>query len=718
MILPFSRSGKPKVRTILQSEASECGLTCLAMIANAHGHSVDLSYMRALHPVSRKGTTLADLYGLAPVFGLDARGLGIQNVGELSAVKLPAILHWEGAHFVVLEDIRGGRYVVHDPAVGRRVFDAADMQRGFSGVVLELEPKMALDAVVSARGGLRLWDVVRQFDGFGAAFSKILVVSLVVGLLTLATPILLQVALDFVLPQADIDLLGVLAIGLCALLLFDAVGRWLRDMIILRSSIGMQLQFSRSLIGHGFRLPLHYFESRHPGDVVTRMESIENVKTFAVDGLVRSLADAVMSILSVALMAYYSPSLTLVVLATLALALSVRLVFFGRVRRHTTESLVAKGDEAAVLLDGLSQVATLKAHNATTAYAGRWFEALSRFAGRDFLAHKVQIEAQLAVHLIVVIGTVLTLYLGVVGVIRNDLTIGMLYAFFALRTAFFDTADTLMTNLMQLSIVGAHVRRLEDMIQEPPESPARSATILRTIRSRVEVEDVTIRFGASERPVVEKARLSIDVAREERIAIVGESGSGKSSLLKVIASLAVPQEGAITVDGHSLARFGLLEYRNNIGAVFAGDGLIRGTLAENVALFNPSIGPDRIFRALDLVGLADEVDALPQGLATPLADESSLLSTGQRRRLLAARVICREPKLMMFDEMTANLDGATEERLLTNLCRLPGAKIFVTHSDRLLDFVDRAYRLKDGTVTEFDPRRPTGRVAAGLPIVR
>lgn len=710
MRLPFF-SGKPTVHTVLQNEAQECGLACMAMIANAYGHNVNMPYMRSVHQVTAGGMSLAELYNLAGVFGFDARGLAVQNTDEMDALKLPAILHWEGQHYVVLERISGGRFYIQDPSIGPRAFDREDFERYFSGVVLELEPRIEMDKI-AAKDGLTFWDVVKSTNGFREAVRRILIVSTAVGVLALATPILLQISLDFVLPQSDVDLLGILTIGLCALLLFEAIGRWLRDVIILRTSVGMQVQFTRSVVGHGLRLPLRYFEARHPGDFVTRMESIDQVKAFASDGLVRSIADAFVSVLSVALMFYYSTSMTLMVLVTLALAIGARALYMARTRDATNESLAARTVEVSTLLDGLDRIPTIKAHNVSGRFEQRWFEKMARFASRDFLSRKLQIDAQLLIHIVVMAGTVATLYAGVAAVLTNKMTIGMLYAFFALRGTFFLMADTLTVNLMHLTVIGSHVRRLEDVIQADPEMASGATAIRKTIRKDLTIKDVSISFGRDERPVVVNAGLTVNVESNERIAIIGESGSGKSSLLKVMASVAEPTSGSVLVDGQPLSRFGLIEYRNNIGAVFAEDGLFQATIVENVSMFDPDVPLDRVQEALELVGLTSEIDALPQGLATIVANNNTLLSTGQRRRLLAARVICRKPKLMLFDEITANLDARTEHALLEAICPLPGAKVFVTHSERLLDYVDRAYRLKDGKLEPVDAQEAGAKRAA------
>ena len=687
------------VKTILQSEANECGLASLAMIANYHRHDVDLTYMRTLFPLSRSGMTLSNIVEVAGALSLDAQGYGLANVGELSNLALPALLHWKGNHFVVLERIVGNTYHIQDPQFGLRLYQRVDLERYFSGTALEFEPRLDFSQIES-KNALSFIDLFRSIRGLGNVLAQVTIVSLAIGLLALATPILLQIALDTVIPQTDLDLLAVLTIGLAFFLAFDAVAKWLRGYITLRSSILLQIAFTRNVVGHAMRLPLKFFEARHPGDFVVRLDSIEHVKASLVGGLVASVADAIMSVLIVGLMSYYSPAMTGVSLLTLLAVLALRFVSFPALRRYTDASLDAHSQERSLLLDGLRRIQTLKVHNTAELFTMKWFESFVRFTNTDFRARKAANDTELFMHLVIVLSTVATLYMGVTSVMKSALSIGMLYAFFALRNHFFENVNVLTTNLLNFSIMKVHFRRLDDVIGHEIEPHANSAAVDRKVRRSVALENVTVRFGRADRPLLQNVCLDIDVERRETIAILGQSGSGKSSLLKVIASLYDPAEGRVLVDGMPIAQFGKREYRANIGAVFADDGVFAGTVAENLALFDPGVTLATMMAALDSVGLRDEVERLPQGLATLLSDESSILSTGQRRRLLLARAICRAPRLLLLDEVTANLDPATEAALVAGLRHVAAAKIFVTHSETLIHQVDRVFRVRDGALVE------------------
>ncbi|MET7243677.1 peptidase domain-containing ABC transporter [Methylobacterium sp. EM32] len=697
-------SPRRRVRSILQNEANECGLAALAMVANYHRHDIDLAYLRALFPLSRNGMTLASIVQLADSLDLDASGYALDGVTELEQVALPAILHWRGNHFVVLEKIARGRYHVQDPEFGLRVYERADMERLFGGVVLEFAPRMDFRAI-KVGDRLKLFDILRSARGLGGTVWQITLVSVAISLLGLTTPVLLQIALDVVIPQVDLDLMQMLAAGLVLMMLFEAFGQWLRGYIALRASTLLQLQFTRNVVGHALRLPLSYFELRHPGDFVTRIQSIDTIRTFMVGGLVTSFADIGTSFLLVGLMYYYSPVMASITLATLAAVLAMRFVTFPTLNRATAGSLEARSQEQASLIDGLQRIGSLKAHNSTELFAMNWFESFARFANLDFRAKKAGLDAEFLMHVVIAISTVATLYLGITGVIKNTLTIGTLYAFIALRTDFFDRVNHLTSSLLQLAALKVHVARLEDVIGQAPEEGLHEAMVHRAIRKEVRVDNVTIQFGRGDEPILTGASLTIDVGRCETIAIVGASGSGKSSLMRILASLTEPAAGSVTVDGAPLSQFGKREYRANLGVVFADDGLFAGTVADNLSLFDPAVSHAEMEAALVRVSLREEIERLPQGYATHVSEEGSVLSTGQRRRLLLARAICRRPRLMLLDEVTANLDPATEVALVESLKGVKAAKVFITHSERLLDQVNRVFRIENGRLTE-DPRPP------------
>lgn len=685
---------RPRIKTVLQSENMECGLACLTMVAQAFQHKIDLPFLRSIYEPTPAGMTFADIIEVADRLGLDAQGFAISNLDELGNLALPAILHWRGNHFVVLERIDRGTFHVHDPGLGHRKYQKADLERLFSGVALDFSRRLDF-AVIKGGKPFSLWKVLHACRGLKDTLGYIAVTSIATTLFSLGTPIFLQSAVDVVIPQFDLDLLTVVVIGLCLFMSFEAVSRWLRELVTLRAATAFQIDFTRNVVGHTFRLPLRFFEARHPGDFLTRLGSIEQIKTFLVTGFVSSVADGAMSFIVVIMMFYYSTTMALVSIGTLVAAMVVRVLTFSRVSQVTLASLEAQSEEQGRLLDGLRQVATLKAHNSTEHLTAKWSESFLRFANASVAARKLSIDTDLILHLVFMCGTVATLYIGVGGVLQNTLSIGVLYAFFALRGSFFTSMNSLILMLLQLSMMRVHLQRLDEIVSEEDEEARGDSYVERGIRREVGLHDVTISFQRG-KPVVTQASLTIDVAERESIAIIGPSGSGKSSLLKVLASLNNPAEGTLVIDGRTLDEFGRREFRSNIGCVFAEDSLFAGTVAENIAMFAQDVSRARMEAALRQADLLQEVQDLPQGFATMVSNENAILSTGQRRRLILARALCRRPKLLLLDEVTANLDAASERRLIDTLFEIPAAKIFVTHSPEVTRRVDRVYEVQDG----------------------
>jgi ATP-binding cassette subfamily B protein RaxB len=649
--------------------------------------------------------TLAEIVELGGQLDLDAQGLAVASTQELANIRCPALLHWAGNHFVVLESAANGKFVVHDPAFGMRVYTGSDIEHYFSGVALEFEPRVQFAAIRQAKKST-FWSVFRACRGIEHTITTVAVLSFAASLFGLATPVFLQVALDTVIPQFDLDLLTIVAIGMALFSTFEALAKWLREWVTLRAATLFEIYFTRNIVGHAMRLPVTYFELRHPGDFLTRLSSIDQIKTFLISGFVSSVADGAMSILLVIMMFYYSTLMATVSVATLVVALGLRLATYPKIEQQTLATLEARSEEQTRLIDGLKSIAALKVHNTAEFFGMKWFDSFSRFANRGFVAKKLTIDTDLLLHILFMLGTVATLYIGVTDVMKSLASVGTLYAFFALRSLFFNNMNALILNLLQLSIMRVHFDRLDDVLDAAIEPAGNRVAIERDIRRSVALTDIRIQFDRGMKPIIDHASLSIDVANHESIAIIGASGSGKSSLLKVLASLQQPAAGRVLIDGQSLEAFGLQEYRANIGAVFAEDSLFAGTVFDNITMYSPDISRAHVEDALRTVDLLDEIYQLPQSLATMVASESPILSTGQKRRLLLARAICRRPSILLLDEVTANLDPATEDRIVRALLNVPAAKVFVTHSDRLLTRVDKAYRVVDGQLQDAQLGRP------------
>jgi ATP-binding cassette subfamily B protein RaxB len=338
-------SGRRRLPVIHQTEATECGLACLAMVAAYHGHHVDLGHLRRRHPVSLQGATLKSLMQVAAHLDLACRPLRFE-LHQIHELRLPAILHWDLNHYMVLKAVTaGGGLVVHDPALGERRYTSAEASKHLTGVALEAVPTAAL-ARKDERVRLPLATFWGQVRGGGHALAQVFALSLVLEILVIASPFYMQLALDEVVAKGDLDLLLVLALGFGLLKAIAVASTALRSFVLILQNT-LSLQMGANLFRHLVRLPLAFFEKRHVGDVMSRFASTEPIRRLLAEGLVAAVIDGIMALATFAMIVLYSGTLAAVVLAALLVYALLRLALYGEFRRRSEAQIQAKAQESS-----------------------------------------------------------------------------------------------------------------------------------------------------------------------------------------------------------------------------------------------------------------------------------------------------------------------------------------------------------------------------------
>ncbi|MBV8686996.1 MAG: peptidase domain-containing ABC transporter [Alphaproteobacteria bacterium] len=686
---------------VMQDANGECGLACIAMIAQWYGHRLDLPYLRSAFPATRQGLSLASLAQVADRLKFNARGYVVDDVQSLSRAHLPAIVHWDGNHFVVLRSVRGDRYVVHNPAGGVRTYRRAEFAQHFTGRLLELTPSSTFSAIVRERK-YTLRRILELTEGLQRSLLQVCAVGVTGSLVGMLVPVLIQVALDSVVPKGDVDLLGLLAGAMFLVSLTTAVTDWLRKRITLNAGSAFFAQLTRNAVAHLFRLPLSYFETRHPGDIATRLDSVRYLSAIVTNSTASIVVDGSMLLLSGTLMFVYAPELALIVTAVFLAVILVRLLLYPSIRRHAGKALKEKSEEHSRLFDHIRAVAALKTANATRDSTARWYERLIHFVNADFRTHCIEANALLIVEIFTALGTALTLYFGVLAVITQAMSVGMLYAFLTYRAMFFERIDKIVSVMTEVAMLGQNLMRLRDFLEVDVEDGG--LAIQRSVRRGLELRGVEFRAGFADRPILKDIDVAIPFSSGAMIAIEGPSGSGKTTLLKVMAGLYAPTGGQLLVDGTPLGTWGRGAYRDNIGLLLGTDKLVRGSILENVTAFSQEPDSARAEAALRICCLDDVVDQLPRQMASVVSEENGVLSSGQRRRLMLARAVYREAGLLLLDEVTSNLDAETTRRLLANLGDLDATKVLTTHDPVVLEHCSRVLRMSEGVLGEPDPR--------------
>ncbi len=685
-----------RLQPIHQAEAAECGIACLAMIANHHGHRLDLATLRRRAGLSVKGSTLTDLMRVAADIGLSARPLRLE-LDELRELRLPAILHWQLNHFVVLERVGRGRATILDPALGRREISIKGVSKTFTGVALELEPDtdFAPIAAVSRPGISALWTRIRGLRG---ALGQVIALSLVLQLTNLALPFFMQLTIDEAIGRGDASLLVVLALGFGALYLFNAVLQALRGWVVLTLGESIVYQIAGNVVRHLIRLPSAYFERRHVGDIQARMGSIRPIQDLLTRGLVDVLVDGMLAATLLIAMLLIAPLLALIVLGATLLYLGVVTLMIPEWRRRSQEEIVARAGEETYLLETIRGIRTIKLGVREATREAGWRSRFADVISAGYRAQLAAIRMILAENLIFGVQFVVIVTLGAQAVLADHLTVGQLVAFVAYRTSFDTSATQLVAQFRQWRMTGLHLDRLADITGEAREriGPATSRRAY-SQPPEIRVENLSFAYSTAEPPILHDVSFTIPAGGFA--AIVGPSGAGKTTLARLLLGLLTPSAGRILIDGVPLGAGNLAEWRSRVGAVLQDDLLFAGTFADNIAGFDPATDQSSIEAAARFARIHDEILAMPMGYQSLVGDMGAALSGGQRQRMLLARAVHCQPDLLFLDEGTANLDAALETEIADSIARMDVTRIAIAHRPALVERATIVLEVGGGSVT-------------------
>lgn len=688
--------GTPRLPAIMQSEAAECGLACLAMVATYHGCEVDLTALRRLFSVSLKGVTLKDVLTMGQRLGMTGRGLRIEPE-QLARIKLPCILHWDMNHFVVLKAVGARKVTVHDPAMGVRTLTLDEVGRHFTGIALELTPTNAFERrkETSRLGLTALWGRMR---GIKRALAQALALSAVLQLAVLAAPFYMQLAVDEAVMKSDQGLLTALALGFGLLTLIHIGAEWLRSHVLLFLSGALNFQMGANLFHHLVRLPLSWFEKRHIGDLVSRFRSAEPIQRLISEGLVAAFVDGVMATLTLLMILIYSPRLSGVVAAALVLYALLRFALYRTLRQRQEEMIEAAAREQTTFIETARAIQSIKIFGREADREALWQNRSAEAISRGIRQGRFTIGFKTSNDLIYGIENVLVVYLGARAIMANELTVGMLYAFMAYKEQFLSKATNLIETGIQYRMLDLHLDRLSDIaLAEREQNRHGESLVTRPVAGALELHGVTYRYADTEPEVLSGADLK--VAPGEFVAITGPSGGGKTTLLKIMIGLFRPRAGTVLIDGAPLESMDIQAFRSQIGVVMQDDQLLSGSIAENICFFDASLDLDWMRDCAGIAGIDDEIMAMPMNYNTLIGDMGTTLSGGQRQRVLLARALYRRPRMLFMDEGTSHLDLDKEREVNRALAGLKITRIVIAHRPETIRAADRIVVLREGRVS-------------------
>ncbi|RDI35442.1 ABC-type bacteriocin/lantibiotic exporter with double-glycine peptidase domain [Lentzea flaviverrucosa] len=686
---------------VLQASRAECGVACLTMVLNHHGHVISPQEVRRLCPVGRDGISAGVMVRAAKQLGLPAGGYPAVPA-VFDQLPLPVIAHWEDDHFVVVERISDRGVDLVDPRLGRRRLPPADFAAGLGKVVLSIRPGEG-----AKPGGRRpepFWHrylrSLLALPGTRSLLAQVLLVSLVAQALVVAMPLATKLVIDETGTLRDSSLMTLLGLGVLVVAVAQLVTGLLRAALLVALQGRLDTQALLGFSAHLLRLPMRFFEQRSTGDLVTRFSSIAMLRELMTGQTLGSLLDAVLVLTYLGLLFFVDLTVALAVLAV-AVAVVVLLWSTTRmVRERMALDLATQSEAQGYLVEMLEGMSTVKAAAAEDRAMGRLSTLVSTWTSvtlrRGYLASTIDAVTST----LRFVTPLLVLWLCLTRVLDGTLSPGTMLAVTWLSAAILTPLASVAANSQRLQLAGAQLQRLADVLDtaaEPRPEPARDAAPLR-LRGAIELDRVGFGYDPYSPAVLHD--VTVDIRPGQRVAVVGSTGSGKTTFGMLLLGLYTPTTGTIRFDGHATGTLDPRALRGQIGVVLQEPFVFSGTIRDNITLHDPAITDEEIVRAARLAGLHDEITAMPQRYATRLAQRGTGLSGGQRQRLALARALVHRPAVLLLDEATSHLDAVTETEVHRNLADQRCTQIVIAHRLSTVRDADQILVLHDGRLVE------------------
>ncbi|MDE2298842.1 MAG: peptidase domain-containing ABC transporter [Burkholderiales bacterium] len=688
--------GARRVPMILQTEAAECGLACIAMVASQHGLRIDLPTLRQRFPVSLKGATMADLVRLAGQLQLNSRALRAE-MQHLPELVLPCVLHWDLNHFVVLTEVTRGVAVIHDPARGVRRLSLAEVSKHFTGVVLELTPQADFRPHTE-RQTVTPRQLLGRVTGLRRSLLQIFTLALVLEAFMLLSPFFLQWVVDSVLVSLDRELLVTLGVGFGLLVLIQVATGALRSWAVLHLSSTLNLQWLANVFAHLMRLPVAWFEKRHTGDVMSRFDAVQKIQQVLTTSFIEAILDGVLVIVTLVMMFIYSATLSFIALGVVVGYALLRWAFFRPQRDATEESIIFEAKRASHFLESLRGVQSIKLFNRQEDRQARFMNLVVDAMNAGIATRKLDLMFSVTHKLMFGLERIAIVWVGALAVMDHRFSVGMLFAFIAYKEQFAQRISGLIDKVVEVKMLKLQGERLADIVLSAPEPQAEYAPRVQEQPAGIELRGVRFTYSESEPEVLRG--LSLKIEPGESVAIVGPSGCGKTTLLKLMLGVHGPQAGEIRVGGVALRQLGLRAWRDMIGTVMQDDQLFAGSISDNISFFDPRADAGWVEQCARVAAVFDDIDAMPMGFHTLIGDMGGSISGGQKQRILLARALYKRPKFLFLDEATSALDVDREREVNQAIRQLELTRIIVAHRPETIASASRVIVLHDGVVAQ------------------
>ncbi|CAM3558676.1 MULTISPECIES: peptidase domain-containing ABC transporter [Yersinia] len=679
-----------RVPRIIQTEAAECGLACLAMVCGFHGFHVDLFNLRKQYGISLQGATLAHLVDIATALKLKTRALSL-DIEEIDQLKTPCVLHWDLNHFVVLVTVRASSVVIHDPATGRKVISKNEFSKHFTGVALELWPASDFSQKTQ-KSRLKLADLIKNIRGLKGFLIKIFCLSLLIESINLLIPVGTQLVIDHVINAEDYNLLALICMGLVFFTLFRTFTSVFRSWFSIVLDSLVDVQWKAGLFDHLMTLPLSFFKKRSLGDIQSRFDSLATLRVTLTTSIVSAIIDGIMAVGLLIMMILYGGWLVWVALGFTSIYILLRLLTYYYFRQASEEQIIKDAKAKTHFMETFYGVSTIKALGLTAIRAQNWLNLSIEAVNATIHITKLNMLFGGVNSLIGMLEQIIILWIGASLVMDGNMTLGMYFAFNTFRGQFAERASNLINLAFSLTMLTLHCERISDIALSEGEvlKPTRTF-IKRGEPAELKIRNLSFQYDPFSKPLF--SELTLTIAAGESVALVGPSGIGKTTLMNIISGLLIPTKGEVLINGVEINALGLNNYRDCIACVLQEDKLFSGSIAENIASFDKNIDMEWVIACARYANINDDIDSMPMGYESIISELGGSLSGGQKQRLLIARALYRRPSILFLDEATSHLDLINEAAINLSIASLNITRIMIAHRPSTIASAQRVIQL-------------------------
>ncbi|MBN3943586.1 peptidase domain-containing ABC transporter [Nostoc sp. NMS9] len=689
-----------RYQSVLQHSEEDCGAACLATVAKHYGRTFAISRMREVVGTGSRGTSLLGLRRGAETLGFNTRQVKAseQLLDQLHKAPLPAIIHWKGYHWVVLYGQKGKKYVIADPGIGIRYLTREELSEGWgNGIMLLLTPddsrfyQQSNDKI----GGFGRY--LMRVLPYRAILIQAIAINIVIGLLSLVSPLMMQLLTDDVLVRGDTQLLTVVAIGAIAMSLFSSAIGLVQSHLIghfgQRLQLGLILEYGRQLL----RLPLSYFEGRRSGEVVSRIADVNHINELVSQIVLGLPSQFFIALVSLGFMLFYSWGLTLASLAAFMIVTLVNLLFLPALRQKTRNAIVLGTENQGFLVETFRGVQVLKTTQATPQAWQEYQANYGRLANLGWSTMKLGLYSGTITSIISTFTSIALLWLGSYLVINRTLSIGQLLAFSGMSGNFLGFLGSVIGLVDEFITAQIVIQRLTEVIDATPEDDKDEKKPWAELKGNVDITCTNLNFHHAGR-VDLLQDFSLVIPGGQVIGLIGKSGCGKSTLAKLLAGLYFLQSGNIRYGIYNQQDLSMECLRQQVVLVPQEPHFWSRSIIENFRFSYPQIAFEQIVQACEIAGADEFISKLPDKYQTVLGEFGANLSGGQRQRLAIARSIVTDPPILILDESTGALDPVSEAKLLDRLLshRQGKTTIMISHRPKVIGRADWIVLLEEG----------------------